>query len=123
MRGLRHIITACFAILFAFPLCCCATHAAPASEVAAHSCCSQPAGGGQAPAHAPDCACKLKNPRIADGGKALVFTVYLSEIAPLPVFPANPSNFESDHAPVFATVFPYPLPPRLQLLMRQSFLI
>jgi hypothetical protein len=123
MRGLRHIAAVWFAILIVSPLCCCANHAAPKVEEPAHTCCPQVDEKGQAPAHCPDCSCSVKNPRISDGGKSLVSNVDLPEIAQLLGFEVTPTIHASDLAPAFAPVSPYSRPPRLMLVVRQSFLI
>ncbi len=129
--GLFHRISAAwFALLVANPLCCCFTPAS-ASELTESSkvpsCCSQTqatqAEHGEGSDEAPCSGCQVRNPRLADGGKAFVLAPDVLAPVTLLSFVAVPPLSVEVALSRPAPADPDPGPPRRGLALRQSFLI
>ncbi len=125
MRAPHRIAAVLFAILVANPLCCCFAHPSAPEAVESHGCCakSDAADHHEAPGEAPCSDCQVTTPRLADGGKAPVLTVDLVALVSLPELASVAPRFAEITLPTLVPVDPDPGPPKLRLVLRQSFLI
>lgn len=122
MHRFRGILAALLAILIVSPVCCCA---APVrvEKKAEHSCCHSGNAGGKKEKRETACDCASKTPRISEHPPVVpdapVFTIPAPMVPPPVVLDVvSQAPGDSDTPAAIDTG-----PPRLRLVMLQSFLI